>query len=105
MPFVSLYKGRPDLSILRVRVVPGASRNAVAGLHGDEIKFHLQSPPVDGAANAGLVAFVALLFEIKKNQVELIRGKSSRSKQLLVSLPMAEVRRRLAGLLESASKS
>ena len=42
-----------------VRVAPRASRAAVLGIHGSALKVSLTAPPVDGAANEALRAFIA----------------------------------------------
>jgi uncharacterized protein (TIGR00251 family) len=48
--------------ILNVRVIPRASRSAVAGKRGDALLVRLSAPPVDGAANEALVEFLAKTF-------------------------------------------
>ncbi len=42
-----------------VRAVPGASRAKVVGLHGDELRIRVCSPPVDGRANVELCTVLA----------------------------------------------
>jgi uncharacterized protein len=54
----------------------------VAGLHDGRIKIRLAAPPVDGAANAELVSFVASRLGISKAQVRVVAGESSRRKLL-----------------------
>ena len=39
-----------DGALVAVRAVPGASRAKVDGLHGDEVRIRVCSPPVDGRA-------------------------------------------------------
>jgi hypothetical protein len=72
----------PDL--LKVLVQPRASRNAIVGWQGDELKITLTAPPVDGAANAALVAFVAEALHLKKRQITLHSGETSRHKVLAI---------------------
>jgi uncharacterized protein (TIGR00251 family) len=71
--------------VLTVQVVPRASRNEVAGIHGDALRIRLQAPPVEGAANAALIAFLAETLGIRQRQVEILSGHSSRRKTVLVS--------------------
>jgi hypothetical protein len=71
--------------ILTVQVVPRASRNQIVGIHGDALRIRLQAPPVDGAANAALVAFLAEIFGLRQRQVEILSGHGSRRKTVLVS--------------------
>jgi uncharacterized protein len=77
---------RPDGDdwLLAVRVQPGASRTEVVGEYGDQLRIRLQAPPVDGKANAALLAFVADELGLAKAEVEVVRGQTSRSKVLRV---------------------
>lgn len=63
-----------------MRVQPRASRDEVAGRQGDAVRIRLQAPPVDGAANEALVAFLASHLGIARRQVRLVAGLSSRNK-------------------------
>jgi uncharacterized protein (TIGR00251 family) len=65
-----------------VRVQPRASRNEIAGLHGSELRIRVTAPPVDGAANDALVAFVAEALGVSRADVTLLAGAASRSKVL-----------------------
>jgi uncharacterized protein (TIGR00251 family) len=65
---------------LTIRVQPRASRTELAGLHGDAIRIRLQAPPVDGAANEALVAFLAEHLGVPRRQVRLVSGHASRTK-------------------------
>jgi uncharacterized protein (TIGR00251 family) len=80
---------RPDGDdwLLAVRVQPGASRTEVVGEYGDQLRIRLQAPPVDGKANAALVAFVADELGLARSAVTVVRGQSSRSKVLRVESP------------------
>jgi uncharacterized protein len=63
-----------------VHVQPRASNNQIAGVHGDALKVRLTAPPVEGAANAELVAFLSSVFVVKRQSVRILAGESSRSK-------------------------
>lgn len=81
---------------LAVRVTPRSSRNQVLGLRDGVVAIKLQAPPVDGAANAALLAYVAELAGVPRRDVTLVRGESSRSKWIAVEgLEPAELQRRL----------
>lgn len=69
---------------LVVHVVPRAKRTEVAGRHGDAIKIKLKAPPVDGAANAELVRFVAERLDIPRSAVTITAGHTSRRKTLQI---------------------
>jgi hypothetical protein len=63
-----------------VHVQPRASRSAITGMHGDAVKVRLTAPPVDGAANAALVAFLADVLSVTRSTVRVVAGEKSRSK-------------------------
>ena len=50
--------------VLTLHVQPGAKRSEVAGPHGDALKIKLAAPPVEGVANATLLAFFAEIFNV-----------------------------------------
>lgn len=80
---------------LAIHVQPRASRNAVVGWHGDAVKVALTAPPVDGAANAALLALLAGHFGLRKQQVRLLQGDSSRQKLVELDIAAAELAARL----------
>jgi uncharacterized protein (TIGR00251 family) len=65
-----------------IYVQPRASKTCVAGMHDGHVKVRLAAPPVDGAANAALVEFVAERLGIAKSRVRVVGGISSRRKVL-----------------------
>jgi len=81
-----------------VRVVPRASRNEIVGVHGDALKVRLTAPPVEGRANEALIAFLAQRLGVRKSQVEIVAGATSRRKVIRVIGVLAqEVEERLLG--------
>jgi len=75
----------PDGVFLQVVVQPRASRTAIVGLQGDELKVRLTSPPVEGAANKLCCAYFAKLCGVAKSKVSLASGDKSRHKRLLIA--------------------
>lgn len=73
--------------ILDVHLQPKASNDMFAGLHGERLKIRLTAPPVDGKANAHLVAFLAEAFGVAKRQVTLESGQQSRQKRVRIQSP------------------
>ena len=82
---------------LTLHVQPGARRTEVAGLHGDALKIRLAAPPVDGKANATLIAFVADRLGTAKSAVTLKSGQTSRRKIIAIEAPPADIEQRLGG--------
>ena len=70
--------------LLTVHVQPGARQTAAAGVHGDALKVRLQAPPVDGKANAALLAYLAAALGISPRQLTLVAGQTSRRKRVRV---------------------
>ena len=75
---------RPGGVRFHVRVQPRASRNEISGALGGALKVRLQAPPVDGAANDALVAFLAEVLGVPKRGVRIVAGLSSRAKLIEV---------------------
>ena len=71
-------------AVFRVRVVPRASRSEVAGIQGDALKLRLNAPPVEGKANDECIRLLAELFGVKKAQVTIIVGHTTRIKTVAV---------------------
>jgi len=68
-----------------VLVQPRASRTKILGEHDGRLKIALAAPPVDGEANAELVAFLAGTLKVKKAQVILLDGQTGRRKRVQVA--------------------
>ncbi|HVF42049.1 MAG TPA: DUF167 domain-containing protein [Pyrinomonadaceae bacterium] len=67
-----------------VRVVPRASKSALAGEHGGALKVRVAAPPVEGAANEELARFLAKTFGVAARDVEVLSGRASKSKRVRV---------------------
>jgi len=84
---------------LDVSVSPNARRTAADGLHDGALRVRLGAPPVDGKANAQLLAWLADELGCPKRTITLLRGDASRRKQLQIDLPEAQVAAWLAKLV------
>jgi uncharacterized protein len=78
----------PELSeadgatILAVHVQPGAGRTEVVGRHGDALKIRVAAPPTGNRANDAVIELVAKEFALKKADVGVASGATSREKRL-----------------------
>jgi uncharacterized protein (TIGR00251 family) len=71
---------------MSVHVVPRASRDEVIGVESDgAVRVRLHAPPVEGAANAALIAFLADILALPQRQVEIVSGLSSRHKTVAIT--------------------
>jgi uncharacterized protein (TIGR00251 family) len=82
------YRWDGEDLLLAVHLQPKASKDEFAGLHGDRLKIRLTAPPVEGKANAHLMAFLAKAFGVPKSQVSLESGELNRQKRVRISRPL-----------------
>jgi uncharacterized protein (TIGR00251 family) len=68
-----------------VLVQPRASRAKIGPVHDGRLKVAVTSPPVDGEANAAVVALLAKTLGVAKGAVEVIAGASSRRKTIRIA--------------------
>ncbi len=88
--------------MLMVAVQPGARRTGADGLHDGALKLRLLAPPVEGQANAALIAWLADQLGLPKRAVRVARGASSRRKAIEIDLAPADVARWLAVAVPAA---
>ena len=89
----------PAGAILAVKVVPGASRDKVAGVLGDCLKIATAAPPEKGKANAAVARILAKALSLDARSVALHAGQTNPRKEfLLAGLTAAEARRRQTDL-------
>jgi uncharacterized protein len=68
-----------------VRVMPRSSRNQIVGVEGGALKIKLTAPPVEGAANAALIEFMAEWLGVRRSAVSIVSGDKARNKIVRVS--------------------
>lgn len=72
--------------ILNITVIANASRDEVIRLGDDSFKVKVTVPPVQGKANQRVVEIIANYFDIKKNQVDIIKGEKNKNKLIYIKL-------------------
>jgi uncharacterized protein (TIGR00251 family) len=83
-------------ALLSIRVIPRARRTEVSGRRGDAILIRLAAPPVDGAANDALIAYLADRLGLPQRHVAIVRGATTRDKTVAIEgVAPAEILRRL----------
>jgi len=81
---------------VRVKVVPGSSRDALAGLLGDRLRVKVAAPPEGGRANRALLALLARALGVASGTLEVVEGPTSPRKTVAVEgLPPEVVVQRL----------
>lgn len=54
------------------------------GRRGDAILIRLNAPPVDGAANEALIAFLSDILDVPRRSIAIMSGQTSRDKRVRV---------------------
>lgn len=62
---------------LSVKVVPGSSRDEIAGWLGDALKVRVSAPPEKGKANQAVVRVIAKTLGLSEKDVSVVAGKTS----------------------------
>ena len=75
---------------LKLYIQPGAKTTQVSGLHDGALKIRLAAPPVEGKANAALLAFLAKRFGCAKREITLLSGELSRHKVVQINRVMEQ---------------
>ncbi len=71
---------------LNIKLQPNASKNEIVDWKSEYIRIRVQSPPVDGKANKALINFLANELDVKKAQITIIAGQTSRLKRIQVQI-------------------
>ena len=87
MPEPVFYRWQGADLLLHILVQPKAAKDQVIGPHGGELKVRITAPPVDGAANQGLIKFFSKVFKVPKSHIAIVSGESSRHKCIRVQSP------------------
>ena len=68
-----------------VRVTPRAKQNRVQPQEDGSLKVYVTAPPEDGRANEAVVGIIAEWLGVKRRDVEIVRGATSRNKIVRVA--------------------
>ncbi len=82
--------------IIRVRLIPNASKNEIVGKEEGIYKIRLTAPPIDGRANEALIQFLANRLDIAPSLISIVKGHASKQKSVEIPLPASDVEDALA---------
>lgn len=83
--------------LLRIKAIPGASRDTIAGLLGDQLKIRVIAPPEGGKANQAIIRLLSEQLGIPRGQLGITSGHTSRDKIIQIEgLDQVEIRSRLS---------
>jgi uncharacterized protein (TIGR00251 family) len=89
--------------IVRVRLTPKSSKNAILGIEetsdGPALKARVRAVPSEGAANAALLVLLADWLAVGKSDLRLAHGGKSRVKSVEITGNIDEIEARLAARL------
>lgn len=69
---------------VEILVQPRASRTRAVGEHDGRLKIQVAAPPVDGAANAELLSFLAERLKLPRRDLAIVGGETGRRKTILL---------------------
>lgn len=73
------------MTIIKVKVQPGASKNEISGKWLDMLKVKVTAPPCAGRANKQCIELLANKLGIAKNKIQIVKGHTSRDKQIQIN--------------------
>ena len=95
---LKIYKAG-DAFTFKVKVQPGAAKNEIIGVQGDVLKIKINAPPVKGKANKALIDFLAKELGVKKSEVEILSGHTSRVKTIKVGGEGSKIEEKIQAII------
>ncbi len=88
---------------IALKVVPGSTREGIAGWLGDALKVRVRAPAEAGRANAAVVRVVAAALGLAPDAVRIAAGRASPKKTLEIDgLDLAALRARIDSIIGGA---
>jgi hypothetical protein len=82
---VRLHTPRPSRELIEVRVQPKASKNSIELTENDQVRIHTTVSAESGKANKAVIHIIAKILGVPESSVEIVRGTSSRNKQIRIN--------------------
>ncbi len=76
--------GISQKAILEITVSPKSSKSEIRIDDGGNIKAYINSPPVDGKANAELIKLLSKKLHIAKSRINIAKGDKGRKKMIVI---------------------
>jgi len=94
------YTAGPGGMRLAVRLTPRGARSGLDGLVvGADgrvaVQLRVAAPPVEGAANAALVAYLAEALGLRRSEIRIVSGETARQKMVALAGDPVALRSRL----------
>ena len=76
-------KNCQDGIIIECKVQPNSSQNCIKIIN-NKLKVYLNAPAIDNKANIALVNFISKKWSLKKTDIVIIKGQTSKQKTILL---------------------
>lgn len=83
----SFFAWDGDVLVVNILGKPSASKNAIGKPYGKQLKVSVCATPVAGRATDHMVRFLAPLFGVTANDIEVVFGRMNVNKQLRIKAP------------------
>ncbi|HZK40636.1 MAG TPA: DUF167 domain-containing protein [Atribacterota bacterium] len=70
--------------VIKIKIVPGSSKNKIVGVYNNALKIAITAPPVEGKANKKCITYLAKYFDVAKSKIEIISGQTSKNKLIKI---------------------
>ena len=81
------YSWHNDQLTLHILLQPNASTDEIIGVQDRELKIRIAAAPIEGKANTQLIKFLSKQFGVRKQDINLVRGETSRHKKVSITAP------------------
>lgn len=99
------FSKQSESSVLKLRVIPGARRSEIVGMHGDSLKLKVSSPAQEGKANDAVLELLAHELAISVRSLSLVSGAKSRDKVVeIFGVGSEAIQEALARVLENVAR-
>ncbi|KUK03656.1 MAG: hypothetical protein XD58_0400 [Thermotoga sp. 50_1627] len=78
-----------------IRVNPGAQHESIEVMGDGTLKVSVTAPPLEGKANDAVCELLAEKLSLRKSDVKIVAGKTSKLKQVELPLSLEEIQKRL----------
>lgn len=85
-----------EVLVLNILGTPAAKQDNIGKVKGNQLKISVTAAPEGGRATDYMVRFLAKVFDVKVNAIEVVFGQCNVNKQLRITAP-----RKLPAVIES----
>ncbi len=71
--------------VVPLQVQPGGRKNEIRGEQAGSLKISVTAKPENGKANEAVIELLAKVWRLRKSQIHILSGETSRQKRVLLS--------------------